>query len=77
MENNDLDEYAYLWDRSKNEHFRLVEIQDEVAKSIRYAIYDTATRTFLVIENDEVYTQVIERMKLAGTKKIRSIVTDT
>jgi hypothetical protein len=62
----DLRDYAYLWEDPKGSWVLAVTAETSDAP----IIFDRETRQALIIEDDDVYVAVIERMKKAGIETI-------
>ncbi len=63
---SDLADHAYLWDGSEP-GWCLVQVNPDKSLGMSaFAIYNRKHAHALIIEDDEIYAQVIERMLAAG-----------
>ncbi len=63
----DIMDYKYLWDGSSS-HWRLVNLGS--GDEARYVIVDIDANAGLIIEDDKLETQIIEKMLSAGVQVI-------
>ncbi len=65
----DLDQYKYLWDGSAV-GWCLVQLDSSEAGKSHLAIYNEHQSSALIIEDDETYAGVVERMLAEGCRVI-------
>ena len=65
----DLDQYKYLWDGSAA-GWCLVQLDSSDAGNTQWIIYTEGESSALIIEDDETYAGVIERMLAEGCRVI-------
>ncbi len=66
-----LKNFKYLWTSELNTH---VLVRQKGGNAVnKYIIFNTEQGTALIIEDDDVYYQVVERMKKAGVSIIDNV----
>ena len=62
--NKELEEFKYLWTKRRRDY---VLVKDELAGGgVHFLIFNVVHRTAKVIEDDEIHTIVVKRMRDAG-----------
>jgi len=64
-----LEEFKDLW-TSERHKYLLIEYIEPRTKSTEYMIYDVTTNGAVLIEDDEIYPEIIKNMKQAGVQVV-------
>ena len=73
MKKDSINEYEYLWTANGLERYVLARMENTKDQLDYYLICDLSTKTTLIIEDNAVYLEVIERMKRSGAKEFVGI----
>lgn len=71
MENDVIGKYQYLW--SPGHPYVLVRLTSN-SGPVRYTIFNPQSKMALVIEDDEIHSQVVAKMREMGVREVETII---